>query len=109
MAETKKAKTPSPFRLLLGSRKFVAGIVYSVIALVCAGASRFGLDWSAEAASATMVPWVLLGISNIWGIAYEDGNQKAAGAGTTTTHEISKAGGTVAEITTIRPDPTGKP
>lgn len=106
MSTTATEKKPSPFRALLGSRKFVAGLVYSVLALVCAGAAKFGLDWSAESAAATMTPWVLLGLSNILGIAYEDGQQKSTGAGTTTTAAPTSAGGT--EIKVV-PDPTGKP
>ncbi len=97
MAENQPKKA-SPFRALLSSRKFVAGVVYSVLALVCAGASRFGLNWSAEAASATMLPWVLLGLSNIFGIAYEDGQAKSAGAGTVATVAPTNAGGVETKI-----------
>jgi hypothetical protein len=98
-------KKPSPFRALLGSRKFVAGLVYSVLALVCAGAAKMGLEWSAEAAAATMTPWVLLGLSNIFGIAYEDGQQKSAGAGTTTVETHKGSTTTIAVV----PDADRKP
>lgn len=102
MAETKK---PSPLRALLGSRKFVAGIVYAIVAIACSVGARYGLDWKPDAAAATMLPWVLLGLSNIFGIAYEDGQSKSVGAGTTTVETTKGATTTTAVV----PDVDRKP
>lgn len=100
MSETSK---PSPWKLLLSSRKFVAAMLYAVISLACVLAARWGLNWNADTATATALPWVLLGITHIAGIAYEDGKAKGAGAGTVATTEATAKGVT----TTI--DPTGTP
>lgn len=100
---------PSTLKLLLSSRKnVIAGITALATVAVMLG-GKYGLSWSVDSIVTAWSPVVLLAIAAIFGIAYEDGQQKAAGAGTTTTHEVNKAGGVVSEVTTIKPDPTGKP
>lgn len=96
-------------RALLGSRKFVAAITFAVLSLASIVGARFGLDWNAEAATATAVPWILLGLSNIFGIAMEDAASKSIGAGTTTTQVVEPTAGGQSTTTVIAPDPTRKP
>jgi hypothetical protein len=100
---------PSVWKLLLGSRKNIIGMLTALATIAVMIAGKYGLNWSVDAIVTAWSPVVLLAMSVIFGIAYEDGQQKAAGAGTTTTHEISKAGGTTAEVTTVKADPSGKP
>lgn len=97
---------PSIWKLLLSSRKNVIGLVTAVATIAVMLGGKLGLEWSVDAIVKAWSPVVILAITVIWGIAYEDGQQKAAGAGTTTTREVSAAAGTVSDVTTIKPDST---
>lgn len=87
--------------------------VLAILAVICAAAGRFGYNWNAETMAVVVLPF----LAAILGIAYEDGQQKAAGAGTTTaagagtttTKEVTKDHGASVEVVKVVPDPTGKP
>lgn len=95
---------PSVWRLLINSRKNVIGALTALATVAVMIGAHYGLNWSVQSIVTAWSPVVLLAISVIWGIAYEDGQQKAAGAGTTTTFEATKVGSTVAEVTTVKGD-----
>ncbi len=82
---------------LLKSRKFVM----AVLGLVAMGAAKLGLGWTADQMALVVLPFLAV----ILGISYEDGQQKAAGAGITTTTKPTAGGVEVKAV----PDPTGKP
>lgn len=85
-------------KLLLSSRKFVLAI----LGLASMIGAKYGLSWSTEAMAILVLP--LLAV--ILGISYEDGQQKSAGAGTTTTSTPTVTGGIEVKVV---PDPAGKP
>jgi len=90
---------PSVWRLLISSRKNVIGALTAVATVAVMIGAHYGLDWSVPAIVTAWSPVVLLAMSVIFGIAYEDGQQKAAGAGTTTTVKPDDAGGTEIKTT----------
>lgn len=100
---------PSVFRLLLGSRKVVVGIVTALCSVGATLGTRFGLQIDAVTLTGIVVPIVLTGITIIYGIAHEDAAAKSAGAGTTTTIQTGSTSSGVEQVTTIKPDPTGAP
>lgn len=102
-------KRPGPFLALLGSRKFVGSIVFSLLALVSAGGARWGFNFNAETAAIAATPWVLLGMANIFGIAIEDAASKSTGSGTTSTETVAAAAGAVTTTKVVEPAPSGKP
>jgi hypothetical protein len=76
-----------------------------LLGVAAAGAARLGLNWSAEQMAVVVLPFLAV----IFSISYEDGQAKAAGAGTTTTTATTSPAGNAQQVTTVTPDPTGKP